>query len=157
MATLRRGLVDKVKKVAAKAGTRGARALVETTAAAVKTVDKLQAKLGRHSAKAPATQESVTENEASAPITQKATSKASGATATKASGATATKASASKASATTSPEPKTRRTPAEAPPMVMREGGRKTMPAAAPKRSKVAAQAPGFKVKRGQKHRHTGR
>jgi hypothetical protein len=149
MATLRRGLVDKVKKVAAKAGTRGARALVETTAAAVKTVDKLQAKLGRHSAKAPATQQSVTENEASAPITQKATSKASG--------ATATKSTASKASAATSPEPKTRRTTAEAPPISMREGGRKTMPAAAPKRSKAAAQAPGFKVKRGQKHRHTGR
>jgi hypothetical protein len=129
---------------------------VETTAAAVKTVDKLQAKLGRHSAKAPATQESVTENEASTPITQKATAtKASGATATK---STASKSTASKASAATSPEPKARRnTTAEAPPIAMREGGRKTMPAAAPKRSKVAAQAPGFKVKRGQKHRHTGR
>jgi hypothetical protein len=63
MASLRRGLMDKVKKAAesvgkrgaqaaARAGTRGARAIVETTAAAVKTVDKLQSKLGRGSPKA---------------------------------------------------------------------------------------------------------
>ena len=68
MASLRRGLVDKVKKaaksvgkrgaqVAAKVGTRGARALVETTAAAVKTVDKVQSKLGRGPRKATRSEE----------------------------------------------------------------------------------------------------
>ncbi|HVG57244.1 MAG TPA: hypothetical protein VNA24_01725 [Hyalangium sp.] len=115
MATLRRGLVDTVKKaaekvrtrgvqVAAKAGTRGARALVETTAAAVKTVDKFQAKLGR---------------------------------------------GARKSSTTSTPE---------ALPVELREAGRKTMPTAAPKRSKQAKSAgKQFKVKRGQKHPHSGR
>lgn len=154
MATLRRGLVDKVKKaaakvstrgvdVAAKAGTRGARALVETTVAAVKTVDKLQAKLGRRSAKASKPMIQTEETAAEMP---KATPKAAGATVGKTQGA--------KASA----EPKTRGTTAKAAPVISREGGRKTMPAAAPKRAKAASTpTPGFKVKRGQKHRHTGR
>ena len=148
MATLRRGLVDKVKKAAARAGTRGARVLVETTVAAVKTVDKLQEKLGRRSAKAPVAEEPVAGNEAVAEM-PKAKPKASGATAQKSSGAKARTASAG---------PKARRTAAdsEAAPVMLREAGRKTMPATAPKRSKAAA-APGFKVKRGQKHRHTGR
>jgi hypothetical protein len=140
MANLRRGLVDKVKKVAAKAGTRGARALVETTAAAVKTVDKLQEKLGRHASKASSHEESLADTQASSNEVQKTPMKASSAKAQKASA-----------------EPKSRRASAETPPMMARETGRKTMPAAAPKRSKAAAAAPGFKVKRGQKHRHTGR
>ncbi|MFL5347462.1 MAG: hypothetical protein ACJ8AT_21975 [Hyalangium sp.] len=160
MATLRRGLVDKVKKaaekvstrgvqVAAKAGTRGARALVETTVAAVKTVDKLQEKLGRRPAKAPVAEEPMADIQASAAEMPKATPKASAAKAQKTSGAKAR---------TASPVPKARRTTAdsEASPVMLREAGRKTMPTAAPKRSKAAA-APGFKVKRGQKHRHTGR
>jgi hypothetical protein len=43
-------------------------------------------------------------------------------------------------------------------PVELREAGRKTMPAAAPKRAKQAKPiGPQFKVKRGQKHRHTGR
>jgi hypothetical protein len=158
MATLRRGLVDKVKKaaskvstrgvqVAAKAGTRGARALVETTVAAVKTVDKLQEKLGRRPAKASMAERPLMVNEPSATTPRKASTKASGATAQKTSGTTARAASR---------ELKSPRTAAGASPMKMREEGRKTMPAAAPKRSK-AASAPGFKVKRGQKHRHTGR
>lgn len=109
MATLRRGLVDTVKKaaskvsargvqVAAKAGTRGARVLVETTVAAVKTVDKLQEKLGRGSSKAK--------------FTEKARESAPRRT------------SAAQASEATPVEP--------------RDSGRKTMPtvAAAPKRSK---------------------
>ncbi len=124
MATLKSGLVDRVKKAAAKAGTRGAKALVETTAAAVKTVDKLQEKLGRRSAKAETPQ-----------------------------------ASAPKAPEAVASKPRrTSTATAEALPVALREAGRKTVAAAAPKRSKAsAAQAPGFKVKRGQKHSHTGR
>ncbi len=142
MASLRRGLVDKVKKaaesvgrkgaqVAAKAGTRGARALVETTAAAVKTVDKIQSKLGRGSRAKPST--------ASEPII--ASEKTAETTAPKA-----------KRTATTA------RT-AEAQPVALRESGRKTTPApaAAAKRSKAPAPKKEFKAKRGQKHLHTGR
>lgn len=129
MASLRRGLVDKVKQaaekvgkrgaqVAAKAGTRGARALVETTAAAVKKMDKLQAKLGRGS---------------------RASSKMAEAVAPKAKRASTT------------------RTP-EAQPVALRESGRKTTPAAAAaKRSKAPASKKEFKAKRGQKHLHSGR
>lgn len=158
MATLRRGLVDTVKKaaskvrargvqVAAKAGTRGARVLVETTVAAVKTVDKLQEKLGRRSSRVRFTEkarasEPLFETPVSRPVAQepKKAAKAEGATA------------------------KPRRVPSpqasEAPPVELRDAGRKTVPAAgaAPKRSKKA-KAPGkqFKVKRGQKHLHSGR
>jgi hypothetical protein len=139
MASLRRGLVDKVKQaaekvgkrgaqVAAKAGTRGARALVETTAAAVKTVDKLQSKLGRGSRKPSA---------ASAPMT--AVPKTAEAVMPKAKRASTT------------------RTP-EAQPVALRESGRKTTPAAAAaKRSKAPAPKKAFKAKRGQKHLHSGR
>jgi hypothetical protein len=138
MASLRRGLVDKVKKaaakvskrgaqVAAKAGTRGARALVETTAAAVKTVDKIQSKLGRGSRKA---------STSTAPV---AGSKISGDIAA----------------------PKAKRTTrtSEAQPVALRESGRKAMPtqAVAAKRSKAPAPKKEFKAKRGQKHLHTGR
>jgi hypothetical protein len=138
MATLRRGLVDTVKKaaakvgtrgaqVAAKAGTRGARVLVETTAAAVKTVDKLQAKLGRRPRKSP----SVTQE----PMVAERTPR-----------------TAAKPRRTTPPRPH------EAQPVELREAGRKTMAAPAPKRSKQAKPAgKQFKVKRGQKHLHSGR
>ncbi|HYI00326.1 hypothetical protein [Hyalangium sp.] len=135
MATLRRGLVDKVKKaaskvsargvqVAAKAGTRGARALVETTVAAVKTVDKIQEKLSRRPAKARSALKPMVGEQAVPSKARRATAE---------------------------------RTP-EAPPVEPREAGRKTMPTAAPKRSKTA-KTPGkrFKVKRGQKHPHSGR
>jgi hypothetical protein len=131
MATLRRGLVDKVKKAASKvsargvrvatrAGTRGARAVVETTVAAMKTVDKLQEKLGRRPAKARSVEKPVV--------------------------------------APSRPRRATAERAAKSPPVELREVGRKTMPAAAPKRSKKA-KTPGkqFKVKRGQKHLHTGR
>ncbi|MFP2928849.1 hypothetical protein ACLESO_27355 [Pyxidicoccus sp. 3LG] len=47
MATTRQGLVDRVKRVALRAGTRGARALVETAVVTVRTVDALQSKLRR--------------------------------------------------------------------------------------------------------------
>lgn len=130
MASLRRGLVDKVKKaaqsvgkrgaqVAAKAGTRGARALVETTAAAVKTVDKLQSKLGRGARKASIPQEP-----------QRMEPKPA-------------QTAASKAKRASAP----------------REAGRKDMPtqAVAAKRSKAPAPKKEFKAKRGQKHLHTGR
>lgn len=142
MATLRRGLVDRVKKaaarvssrgaqVAAKAGARGARALVETTAAAVKTVDKLQAKLGRRSRRDIFTQVPITR-------TPRTSAKPAGNT--------------SKPRRTTTP-----RTP-EAQPAALREAGRKAMPATAPKRSRQSKPAgKQFKVKRGQKHLHTGR
>jgi hypothetical protein len=135
MATLRRGLVDKVKKaaskvsargvqVAAKAGTRGARALVETTVAAVKTVDKIQEKLGRRPAKT---------RFAEKPLVREV----------------AVPSKARRATAESTPE---------TPPVELRDAGRKTMPTAAPKRSKKA-KTPGkqFKVKRGQKHPHSGR
>jgi len=160
MATLRRGLVDKVKKaaskvstrgvqVAAKAGTRGARALVETTVAAVKTVDKLQQKLGRRSSKARFPQESMRGeplSKAPPPMTSKAPESRAAKTPAKAAGA--------------APKPRraTSERTAEAQPVELREAGRKTMPTAAPKRAKKTA-APGkqFKVKRGQKHLHSGR
>jgi hypothetical protein len=157
MATLRRGLVDTVKKaaakvgtrgvqVAAKAGTRGARALVETTAAAVKTVDKIQATLGRRSRNSAAPTQTQSHQAAVAPkVNQDTVTQAPVASAKPVGTAT-------KARRTTSP-----RTP-EASPVELRESGRKTMPAAAPKRSKKAkAAGPQFKVKRGQKHRHSGR
>jgi hypothetical protein len=156
MATLRRGLVDTVKKaaakvgtrgvqVAAKAGTRGARALVETTAAAVKTVDKLQAKLGRRPRKSATSTQSTPRTHA--PMMDKDTGTQASNVPAKSVGGTATKSRR----ATTS------RTP-EAQPVELREAGRKTMPAAAPKRSKQAKPAgPQFKVKRGQKHRNAGR
>jgi hypothetical protein len=170
MTALRRGLVDTVKKaaakvgtrgvqVAAKAGTRGARALVETTAAAVKTVDKLQAKLGRRPRKsATSTQEPMVAERKSgtatqskprtaAPMVNKDTSTQAPEASAKSVGGTAMK----------SRRATTQRTP-EALPVELREAGRKTMPAAAPKRSKQAKPTgPQFKVKRGQKHRHTGR
>jgi hypothetical protein len=169
MATLRRGLVDKVKKaaakvstrgvqVAAKAGTRGARALVETTAAAVKTVDKIQATLGRRSRKSAAsTQQPMVAKDTSGAGTQsmQATVKPMG------NQDTSTQAPAASAKPVGTAT-KARRTPtsrtSEAAPVELRESGRKTMPAAAPKRSKQAKPAgPQFKVKRGQKHRHSGR
>jgi hypothetical protein len=170
MATLRRGLVDTVKKaaakvgtrgvqVAAKAGTRGARALVETTAAAVKTVDKLQAKLGRGSRKsAPSIQEPMVAERKSTTATQ-STPRTTAPMVNKDTGAQASKTAAKSVggAATKSRRAATPRTP-EAMPVELREEGRKTMPAAAPKRSKQAKPTgPQFKVKRGQKHRHSGR
>jgi hypothetical protein len=133
-------LVDKVKKaaekvgkrgaqVAAKAGTRGARALVETTAAAVKTVDKLQAKMGRGPRKASTP---TAEPMISAPET--------------------TQAAEPKAKRASTPRV------SEAKPVAVRESGRKTTPTtAAAKRSKAPAPKKEFKAKRGQKHLHTGR
>ncbi|MCP3137244.1 hypothetical protein [Pyxidicoccus xibeiensis] len=58
MTTARHGLVDRMKRVAFRAGTRGALALVETAVVTVRTVDALQSKLesvrglGRRVAKA---------------------------------------------------------------------------------------------------------
>jgi hypothetical protein len=160
MATLRRGLVDTVKKAAAKAGTRGARALVETTVAAVKTVDKLQEKLGRRSSQARSETSRASETKVETKPAMKA-SRSTGRASTRETLPTrgmkdvaTPKAAPKDREAVT---PKSRRTPAVAQPMAQREAGRKTMPAAAPKRSKAPAQTPGFKVKRGQKHRHTGR
>lgn len=182
MATLRRGLVDKVKKAAAKvstrgvqvatqAGTRGARALVETTVAAVKTVDKLQEKLGRRTSQARKTEEPVKGGAVSGAARPKAATKGTGATAQSSVQETASprnlkdavmrKASvaktAEKAAVAEKSSPKSRRASTAAQPVTLREAGRKTMPGTAPKRSKASAQTPGFKVKRGQKHRHTGR
>jgi hypothetical protein len=163
MATLRSGLVDKVKKaaakvsargaeVAARAGTRGARALVETTTAAVKTVDKLQARLGRSSSKARAAEKVKAPDSASKPSVAKAATRVQGSTAR----ASPQEAVPSRSSLKEGASAKPRRAATVGAPMAMREAGRKTMPASAPKRSKKA-QGPGFKVKRGQKHRHTGR
>ncbi|MDC0712175.1 hypothetical protein POL68_27155 [Stigmatella sp. ncwal1] len=168
MATLRRGLVDKVKKaaarvstrsaeVAAKAGTRGARAIVETTVAAVKTVDTIQKKLGRGSSKAAKLKQAVASKAPAAPKT---------ATAPKAPTAPAQRViSTGPASASPSlpkqPRQAAPATPIEVPLGAGRDAGRKTMPAAAAKRTK--APKPGkapkqvFKAKRGQKHIHTGR
>jgi hypothetical protein len=160
MATLRRGLVDTVKKAAAKAGTRGARALVETTAAAVKTVDKLQEKLGRRPRKAAFTQVPTKAEPSSEPATR-LTPRGATPMVTKETGTRAPKTSA-KPSSTKGTAVKSRRTATastpEAQPVELREAGRKTMPAAAPKRSKQAKSAgKQFKVKRGQKHLHSGR
>ncbi|SEU22782.1 hypothetical protein [Stigmatella erecta] len=181
MATLRRNLVEKVKKAAAKvssrgaevatqAGTRGARAIVETTVAAVKTVDTIQKKLGR--GKAAATAKAAAAKDAAA---TKAAAVTKAATAAKA--ATVAKAAAPKAAAApvvNSPPasdapvakpPKRSAAPAnlpEAPAIAGRDAGRKTMPAASAKRTKPAKVAAKgtqqvFKAKRGQKHIHTGR
>ena len=171
MANLRRGLVDTVKKaaakvgtrgvqVAAKAGTRGARALVETTAAAVKTVDKLQAKLGRRSKKDTFTQVPIQAEPKSGPATKLTprgatpmVSKDTGTPAAK----TPAKSAGLKGTAAKSRRNATEST-SEALPVELREAGRKTMPAAAPKRSKQAKPArKQFKAKRGQKHLHSGR
>ncbi|MCY1030038.1 hypothetical protein OV207_01080 [Corallococcus sp. BB11-1] len=63
MATSKRGLVEQVKRAVTRVGTRGARALVETAlgtaSATVRTVDSLQAKLGRKKA-APASRRNAT-------------------------------------------------------------------------------------------------
>lgn len=131
MAASKRGLVDKVKRVVARASTRGAMTLVEGTAAAVRTVDKLQQKLASRR-KPEETDTQAKASEVSAPA-RKARAPA--------------------------PEPKrpaASRTPA-------RTSGRKTMAAepTAAKRTKAPAKKkaqPGeFKVKRGQKHLHSGR
>jgi hypothetical protein len=171
MATLRRGLVDKVKKaaakvssrgaqVAAKAGTRGARALVETTAAAVKTVDKLQEKLGRRPRKDVFTRVPIKAEPTSEPTTR-LTPRAATPMVEKDIGTPVPKKSA-KSAGTKGTAMKSRRTATgstpEAQPVELREAGRKTMPAAAPKRSKQTKSAgKQFKVKRGQKHLHSGR
>ena len=147
MATGKRGLVDKVKRVVARASTRGAMTLVEGTAAAVRTVDKLQSKLSTRGKKAKAAVMP------EAPMVGVSPPVASEKQATPARRA-----------------PQARDTAASAPP---RTAGRKTLPVteAAAKRStapatktkKAAAKKPmpqtgnTFKVKRGQKHLHSGR
>jgi hypothetical protein len=169
MATVRRGLVDKVKRVVARASTQGAVKLVEGTAAAVRTVDKLQAKLGgarRKAAQAASNTVEVLEQVpelakvAPLPVAKRSTARAEPNTARRTSEARSTE-----------PRPETPRTETprtEEPPAprkrpAQRTAGRKTMPGveAAAKRSKAPAkkapQEGGFKVKRGQKHRHTGR
>jgi hypothetical protein len=169
MATLRRGLVDKVKKaaskvrtrgvqVAAKAGTRGARALVETTVAAVKTVDKLQQKLGRSPGKARTTEQPKTGAQLFESTRRQSTPRASPPMTSKAPETPAMRPPAKTAGAATKPRRATSASTSEAQPVELREAGRKTMAAAAPKRAKKTA-APGkqFKVKRGQKHLHSGR
>ncbi|KFE68640.1 hypothetical protein [Hyalangium minutum] len=160
MATLRRGLVDKVKKAAskvrtrgvqaaAKAGTRGARVLVETTVAAVKTVDKLQQKLGGRPSKVRLTPKAAVKEQLTETPVQQPEPKA---------------AAPMKPAKTETAPAKGRRAASrqvsETPAVEMRDSGRKTMPAAAPKRStkaKEPAPAKQFKVKRGQKHLHSGR
>jgi hypothetical protein len=70
---------------------------------------------------------------------------------------TSAKSASTKGAAVKSRRTTTEGTP-EAQPVELREAGRKTMPAAAPKRSKQAKPAgKQFKVKRGQKHLHSGR
>lgn len=141
MATQGRGLVERVKGVVARASTRGAVTLVEGTAAAVRTVDKLQAKLTRRGKKvgkrAPA--EAKQEGRGKAPVTPLPTAK-------RGHSATARRAPASRPVEEARPvelrSPEKRPTP--------RTSGRKAMPGTepVPRRSKV---------KRGQKHPHSGR
>jgi hypothetical protein len=163
MATVRRGLVDKVKRVVARASTQGAVKLVEGTAAAVRTVDKLQAKLGgakRKAAQAASNTVEVLEQVpelakmAPLPMAKRATARGTNE-------ARATKAPTKASTQARSEQPAA---PAERP--APRTSGRKTMPTveASAKRAKAPAtpkakpaQGGGFKVKRGQKHRHTGR
>jgi hypothetical protein len=100
---------------------------VETTAAAVKTVDKLQEKLVRRPRRDVFTQVPIKKEPTSKPATAKSRRTVTGST-------------------------------PEAQPVELREAGRKSMPAAAPKRSKKARRTgKQFKVKRGQKHPHSGR
>lgn len=169
MATLRRGLVDKVKKaaskvstrgvqVAAKAGTRGARVLVETTVAAVKTVDKIQQKLGGRPSKVRLTPKTaVNERLAETPV-QQPEPKAAAPMMSKAPVEKAPKKPTKLETAPAKVRQATSPQVSESPPVEMRDSGRKTMPAAAPKRStKAKTPAKEFKVKRGQKHLHSGR
>ena len=158
-------LVDTVKKAAAKAGTRGARALVETTAAAVKTVDKLQEKLGRRPRRDVFTQVPIEAEPTSKPATRLSRGAPrrwwprTPAPVLRNFGPpkTSAKSASTKGAAVKSRRTTTESTP-EAQPVALREGGRKTMLAAAPKRSKQAKPAgKQFKVKRGQKHLHSGR
>lgn len=150
MATAKRGLVDKVKRAVARASTRGAMTLVEGTAAAVRTVDKLQAKL------------------ASRGKQEKTNTVAEAAPAVSATPAPAPKRATPRAN-----EAREKTAPRAAP----RTSGRKTMPGteaaakrvraptaeakteakAAPTEKKAQPQAGGFKVKRGQKHLHSRR
>ncbi|MDY7231336.1 hypothetical protein [Hyalangium rubrum] len=168
MASIRRGLVDTVKKaaakvskrgvqVAAKAGTRGARALVETTAVAVKTVDKIQEKIGRGPRKPSISKQTPVSRNAEATSAPPSTSREDSVS------AKPRRTSAERVAETPAAKPR-RTTPqrgAEATqPVPMRETGRKTMAseAPAPKRAKAPQpQQKQFKVKRGQKHLHSGR
>ena len=159
MATAKRGLVDKVKRAVARASTRGAMTLVEGTAAAVRTVDKLQEKLAsrRKQDKTNTAAEAAPAVSATpAPEAKRATPRAN-------------EARANAPRATEARDMGTRATP--------RTSGRKTMPGteAAAKRVKAPAgeakatgeakaapaekkpQQGGFKVKRGQKHLHSRR
>jgi hypothetical protein len=158
MATAKRGLVDKVKRVVARASTRGAMTLVEGTAAAVRTVDKLQEKLstrrGKQAQTNMAQEEAPAVSATPAPEARRTSPRTE-------------RTNEARANAPRAPEP--RDTEKRAPP---RTSGRKTMPGteAAAKRVKAPTaqakeapaekkpRAPGeFKVKRGQKHLHSGR
>lgn len=151
----KRGLVDKVKKVAARAGTRGARVLVDTAVAATRTVDTLQSKLERVRDLAPGLKKSK-KNEAARVAPVSPLTSAPAATSRRAS---TTARGAIESAKKPTPKATTSRTP-RAVENVAATAGRKTVPtqAAAAKRStaKRAATpgAGGFKVKRGQKHRH---
>jgi hypothetical protein len=152
MATGKRGLVDKVKRAVARASTRGAMTLVEGTAAAVRTVDKLQEKLATRRKQ----EKTNTAAEAAPAVSATPAREAKRAT---------PRANEARANA---PRAEARDTGTRAMP---RTSGRKTMPGteAAAKRVKAPtgeakapaekkpAQQGGFKVKRGQKHRHSGR
>ncbi len=166
MATVRRGLVDKVKRAVARASTQGAVKLVEGTAAAVRTVDKLQAKLGgarRKASKAASNTVEVLEQVpelvkvAPLPVAKRSSPRAE----------PTSNRSTNTARATPAPtEARSEEPAAPAKRPASRTSGRKTMPTveASAKRAKAPAtptakpaQGGGFKVKRGQKHRHTGR
>jgi hypothetical protein len=158
MATGKRGLVDKVKKVAARAGSRGARALVDTAVAATRTVDSLQSKLERVRSLAPglkkAKKNESTEATAANPLTRPVV----------AAPAMARRSTASTARGVVeSAKPARKAAVAKAPRAVESASvgsGKKTVAtqAVAAKRStakqSAAPDAEGFKVKRGQKHRH---
>ncbi|EAU68142.1 hypothetical protein STIAU_2680 [Stigmatella aurantiaca DW4/3-1] len=157
--------MDKVKKaaarvstrsaeVAAKAGTRGARAIVETTVAAVKTVDSIQQKLGRKPSKAAAPKQAAAPKPPAAP-------KAPTAPKPPTQRVISTETASAEPAIPKQPRRAATASPIEVPPVAGRDAGRKTMPAASAKRTKAPkpgkAPKPVFKAKRGQKHIHTGR
>lgn len=149
MATAKRGLVDKVKRAVARASTRGAMTLVEGTAAAVRTVDKLQAKLasrGKQGKTNTVAEAAPAVSATPAPAPKRATPRANEARETAPRAAPRT--SGRKTMPGTEAAAKRVRAPtAEA----------KTEAKAAPTEKKAQPQAGGFKVKRGQKHPHSRR
>ncbi|MBZ4419184.1 hypothetical protein [Myxococcus sp. RHSTA-1-4] len=133
----KRGLVDTVKRVAFRAGTRGARALVEGAVLTARTVDALQARLcGTHAA-----QHATAARGGSAPST------------TELRRAAVPPRGVIESGRPMKPATTRRKSPARTASAV-ETTGRKSLPSRAPAAKRGTPRTPPVKVKRGQKHRH---